>query len=411
LVGGSRETPTPIVTLAHVKNREATIGLPAAAIVQRGRSQHMDFKSSRRRLTNIQRAEQDHAAERRAQEARAAKIARESASDTTQRNFIAREFESSIQRRNLYESGIPLHEQTRALTNLDASQRAAAVPPAARALSQPMITLSNVPTSRASTYALDQIDSRTITSFDALIEAEKVADPSIRHDTAEAMKRAAAKHPDLARARNIALSLPVGAGTVALSQPTAQGTGAISGDPIKQFDALVAKEKADDPALRTDTAEAIKRAAAKNPALAQARNVAMSLPDRERRRARDSVDGDPLRALVRARNGDTVGIAALEKRCVERQTRIALRSTALKLRRRALPTVRNALHVAVAESTPQRRRATGRLATVSLLASRDRRLDALERLAVSGSRPACESAGRSFRRDGTDTEHPRKLAL
>lgn len=56
-----------------------------------------------------------------------------------------------------------------------------------------------------------------ITMFDAAVAAEKTADPTIAKDTAEAVKRAAAKNPDLARARNVALALPVGAGGVPMT--------------------------------------------------------------------------------------------------------------------------------------------------------------------------------------------------
>lgn len=52
--------------------------------------------------------------------------------------------------------------------------------------------------------------SSPIVAFDNLVASEKQADTKI--DTAEAIKRAAAKNPELARARNQAISLPVGAG-------------------------------------------------------------------------------------------------------------------------------------------------------------------------------------------------------
>jgi phage I-like protein len=54
-----------------------------------------------------------------------------------------------------------------------------------------------------------------VVMFDQKITDERTADPKI--DTAEAIKRAAAKFPELAKARNVALSMPIGVGGVALS--------------------------------------------------------------------------------------------------------------------------------------------------------------------------------------------------
>lgn len=54
-----------------------------------------------------------------------------------------------------------------------------------------------------------------VVEFDNAVAAERTADTKI--DTAEAIKRAAAKHPALAQARNRELSIPIGPGGVALS--------------------------------------------------------------------------------------------------------------------------------------------------------------------------------------------------
>lgn len=54
-----------------------------------------------------------------------------------------------------------------------------------------------------------------VVQFDQKVTDEKTADPKI--DTAEAIKRAAGKFPDLAKARNVALALPVGAGGVPMT--------------------------------------------------------------------------------------------------------------------------------------------------------------------------------------------------
>jgi hypothetical protein len=79
----------------------------------------------------------------------------------------------------------------------------------------PAIALASVPnapdvvnTPRAPEVPTPSVgsDGDPVVQFSNLVEAERMADPSIANDLAEAIKRATTKHPEVATARNRALA-------------------------------------------------------------------------------------------------------------------------------------------------------------------------------------------------------------
>jgi hypothetical protein len=223
----------------------------------------MGFKSSRAHLRQAERNAQDRERNRQEEATRRDTAIRTSIGMDASRDVSARELESSLHRRNVYESNLPPLDAARALSNIAARERSMQSTPT-RSREFVGLAPDNVPRRQAPPPLPPTSDPEGY----ALARISQIADRD-GIDRTQATITFGREEPDAAqRAMEAQRGKVTPAATSILG---VQGQAA-----IQQFENRVIAELGADRAL--SAADAIQKVAAQYPDLARARNIALSVP-------------------------------------------------------------------------------------------------------------------------------------